>query len=73
MAKPRMHLVSATPGVLGRTVQGGELFDAIEIAARARTAGYEGKIFTVFDDNTIQEFVLATKAWSGVIPNPFGP
>lgn len=74
MAKPRAILVSALagpPAVLGRVFPAVEFFDAIEAATRAAQAGYDGRLYVVFDDDLIREFRRASKDFGAVIPNPF--
>lgn len=67
-ATPRAHIVSAFPGVAGRAYSAEQFFDAVEMAERAKALGYEGKIVTVFEDDTVREFDPAAKAWTAELP-----
>lgn len=74
MAKtnPRAVIVSAMPGVVGRAFSADQFLDAVELAARAKALGFEGKIVTVFDDDSIREFDPATKVFKAELPaSPF--
>lgn len=72
MAKPNSFMVSALPGVLGKIYPIGGFIDALRDARELRgIAGFEGKLFSVFDDKTVHEFDFAARAFGPAIAYPF--
>lgn len=71
-ANPKSFVVSAMPGVVGKVFAADQLLDAVELAQRAQSLGFEGRIVTVFDDETLRDFDLAGKGWGAELPaSPF--
>lgn len=72
MAKPATFMVSALPGVLGKMYPAGGFIDALRDARELRTiTGFQGKLFSVFDDGTVHEFDLTARTFGPAIPYPF--
>lgn len=69
---PRAVIVSAMPGVVGRAFPADQFLDAVELSARAKALGFEGKIVVAFDDDTMREFNPATKGFGAELSeSPF--
>lgn len=70
--KPSQFLVSALPGVLGKSYLAGGFIEALRDARELRSiVGFEGKLFSVFDDGTVREFDLVARTFGAPIPYPF--
>lgn len=70
--RPVSFMVSALPGILGKTYPAAGFIDALRDARELRgIAGFEGKLFAVFDDDTVHEFDFAGRQFGPAIPYPF--
>ena len=71
-AQVQKLIVSAMPGVVGKVFPADQLLDAVELAQRAKALGFEARIVTVFDDETLRDFDPAGKSWGAELPaSPF--
>jgi nitrogen fixation protein FixH len=71
MARHVKWIVSALPTVVGNAYNADQLFDALERAQQAIAAGWEGKVYAMYDDGTVRLVNLATRQLGAPTAAPF--
>lgn len=63
----RKIIVTGLPNEAGAILEGHDLIAALDVAAKAKAAGLEGRIYLVGDDDKVVEFNVTTKAKGSVL------